>query len=409
MKRTWKRIAGGIFALGMLGSMGAISASAEETTIQLWHYYEGEVEVGLLKSICQEYCDAHEGINIDVTYVPREELTKQYTMGSMSGELADIGMVDNPEMAAYIQMGAFADITDYFNEWDEKDVWYDGPMSSCTGTDGRLYGLPQNSNCLALYYDTVIFDELGLEIPTTWDELSACCATIKEAYPDKYPLGFSAFNNEEGTFQFTPFLISAGGSFDNLAGEAGVKALTYWCDLLNNGYVSKDVINWGQGDLTTQWCAGNVVMMVNGPWNFSTIEEQAPGKEYGVCLLPKDQEYASVLGGENFVVTSACEDKDLGWDILSWICNGENMARYCEGVGKFMPRSDYAEYSDIWETNEKLMAFNEGMQYAVTRGPSPQWGEQSGYISTAIQEALTGEKTPEQALNDAQAGIDALK
>ncbi len=382
---------------------GQASAQTDnpEKTLTVWHYFADEAQQKFMDQITQEFQDAHPGVTVSCVYVPRDELTKQYTMGAVSGELPDIGMMDNPEMAAYIEMGLCADITEYYNAWDEAGHYYEGPMSSCMSGD-KVYGLPQNSNCLEMFYDAPVFEEMNLTPPTTWDELLDVCEKLKTAYPDKYPLAFSANNNEEGTFQFMPFLLSAGGSIDKLDSQESIRAISFWKELVDKGYVPRDVISWGQTEVNTQFSSGNVFMQVNGPWNISTMKDEAPDKEWKVCLLPKDKEYASVLGGENFAVTSACEDVELGWEYLSTLCNGKNTAEFCAYVGKFAPRDDGSQYSDVWDKDEALSVFNEGMQYAMPRGPHPKWNEFSGTISGAIQQVLTGEKDPETAMKDAQ-------
>mgnify|MGYP000273193676 FL=1 len=73
-------------------------------------------------------------------------------------------------------------------------------------------------------------------------------------------------------------------------------------DLVDAGSMSKEVINWTQGDVMNQFISGNIAMMVNGPWQVPTMREQAPDLNWDVTLLPKDAEYASCLGGENFGV-----------------------------------------------------------------------------------------------------------
>ena len=65
------------------------------------------------------------------TFVSREELMKQYTIGAVSGELPDIGMVDSPDMASYISLGVFEDITSYLEGWEDLEQFYAGPLSSC--------------------------------------------------------------------------------------------------------------------------------------------------------------------------------------------------------------------------------------------------------------------------------------
>lgn len=382
-------------------------ASNFSGTLDVWHYFTSDGEQSGMAKIGEEFMAANPDVTVNITYVPREELIKQYTMGAVSGELPDVGMMDNPEMAAYIEMGICADITEYFNAWEESQYFYEGPLNSCKSGD-KVYGLPHNSNCLELFYDVDAFEEAGVTPPTTWDELTAVCATLKEKFPDKYPLALSANNNEEGTFQFMPFLLSTGATIDDLASEGAIKAITLWKDYIDNGYIPKDVVSWGQTEVNTQFMSGNAIMQVNGPWNISILNADAPDKNWDVCLLPKDKEYASVLGGENFAITTGCEDLALGWAYLSTQCSGENTAEFCAAVGKFCPRSDGNEYSDVWTSDPVLGVFNEGMQYAMPRGPHPKWNEFSGAISGAIQEVLTGAKEPAQAMQDAQAKAEQI-
>ena len=61
---------------------------------------------------------------------------KQYTIGAVSGELPDIGMVDSPDMASYISLGVFADITEYLEGWSDLDQFYEGPLSCCMHAAG---------------------------------------------------------------------------------------------------------------------------------------------------------------------------------------------------------------------------------------------------------------------------------
>ena len=98
----------------------------------------------------KQYNESQSDIYIVPTFVSREELMKQYTIGAVSGELPDIGMVDSPDMASYISLGVFEDITDYLSDWPDLEQFYPGPMASAKDADGRIYGLPNNSNCLAL-------------------------------------------------------------------------------------------------------------------------------------------------------------------------------------------------------------------------------------------------------------------
>ena len=75
--------------------------------------------------------------------------------------------------------------------------------------------------------------------------------------------------------------------------EGGIKALTLAKDLVDSGAMSKECINWTQGDVMNQFISGNVAMMINGPWQIPTMQQEAPDLNWNVALIPKDAEYAS--------------------------------------------------------------------------------------------------------------------
>ncbi len=388
------------------------TASAEAIELELWHYYGTDYEYSD-GSVFQRDIDAfnasQDRIRVNYTYVSREDLLKQYTMGALSGELPDLGMVDNPDMAGFIQMGVFADITDQLTAWGQLDQFFPGPLNSCT-QNGRIYGLPHNSNCLALFYDKDLLDAAGVAVPTNWTELKDAAKKLTDPATGRYGLGISAVKNEEGCFQFMPWFISAGGKLEELNGKGCVDALTYLTDLINEGSMPKDIINWTQGDCNNQFISGGLAMQVNGPWNVATIQNLAPDKNWGVALVPKadDGVYASVLGGENFGVTTACENVDAAVEFLTYLMSKDVSANFCEAGGKFSPRADSSASKEIWTTDPVFSVFAEEMQYAMPRGPHPRWPEISTAISVAQHEAFTGVKTPQEALDTAAATVTAI-
>jgi multiple sugar transport system substrate-binding protein len=401
-----------LLALCLIFSTMMIPASAEVIQLELWHYYGTDYEYSD-GSVFQRDIDAfnasQDRIHVSYTYVAREDLLKQYTMGALSGELPDLGMVDNPDMAGFIQMGVFADITDQLNAWGQLDQFFPGPLNSCT-QNGRIYGLPHNSNCLALFYDKDMLAEAGLSVPTNWTELKEVAKKLTDPAKGRYGLGISAVKNEEGCFQFMPWFISAGGKLEDLGGKGCVDALSYLTDLINEGLMPKDVINWTQGDCNNQFISGGLAMQVNGPWNVATIKNLAPDKNWAVALVPKadDGVYASVLGGENFGVTTACENPDAAVEFLTWLMSKDVSANFCEAGGKFSPRADSSASKEIWTTDPIFSVFATEMQYAMPRGPHPRWPEISTAISVAQHEAFTGVKTPQEALNGAAETVKAI-
>jgi multiple sugar transport system substrate-binding protein len=402
-----KKVAVLFLALLMLAT--SLPALAEEPIeLELWHYFSGNDSLAFVEKM-EAFNTIQSEIKLNIQFVSRDDLLKQYTMGAVSGELPDIGMVDNPDMAAFIQMGVFADITEYLEAWGELSNFFVGPLSSAT-QDGRIYGLPQNSNCLALYYDVDMLEAAGVEVPTTWSELEAAAAALTNPETGTYGLAISAVKNEEGTFQFMPWFISAGGSLENLSGQGCVDALSFLSGLVENGYMSRDIINWTQGDANNQFIAGHAAMQVNGPWQIPSLQADAPDKNYAVALVPKADNgiYASVLGGENFGVTAACENVEAAVKVLQFLLDADVNADTCLGSGKFSPRADSMASRPEWSEDPILSVFSEAMQYAMPRGPHPRWPEISAAICVAEHEVFTGTRSVEEALTDAEAKVTEL-
>ena len=374
------------------------------TEITFWHYMSDDKEGKYVKEAVDEFNKSQDEIFVDAQYIPREELMKQYTIGVVSGELPDCGMVDNPDHNSYASMGVFEDITDVYNSWDGAN-FLDGSLNSCK-YDDKLYGIPWGNNCLGLFYNEEMLAAAGVEVPTTWSELEAACEKLTT--DSIKGLAISAIGNEEGTFQYMPWLLSSGGSVTDLTSEGSKASLTYLSNLAEKGYISKECVNWTQADAEKQFASGQAAMMINGPWQFSGLADDAPDLKYGVTKVPKSDDgvFASVLGGENVAICKGA-NVEASWTFLTYMTNKENSQKICSSIGRFSPRSD-VDVKVMFANDPKSAVFAELMPDAQSRGPSPKWPEISAAIYTAEQEVLTGQKDVDTAMADAQAKIDAL-
>jgi multiple sugar transport system substrate-binding protein len=326
----------------------------------------------------------------------------QYNVGAVSGQLPDIGMVDSPDHASYIALGVFEDITNELKKWGQLDQFYPGPLSSCTDAEGKLYGLPNNSNCLALAVNMDMLNAQGLKKPTTWDEFEEACAKLTNPSQQVYGFAMSAISTEEGTFQFIPWLYAAGGSVARLDSPESIRAMEFLGRLVQRGYMSKEAVNWTQGDAMNAFIAQKAAMAESGTWHVASDIPKIQGAftpEY--TLLPKDKKYASVIGGENFGVCSGTKYKDVCVEFLTWMETAENVARWCEMSGKLPVRKDSSTLREFWTKDPYYAVFTDGMNYAVARGPHAEWPTISRALYTAGQTVLLGEKSPADAMRAA--------
>lgn len=393
---------------GMLAGCGSSGSSDEasgsdggtETAkdVTIWYYWETEGHQVALDKVIEDYNNSQDTYEVTAKYVPFADFKKQLSIGASADELPDIAILDSPDHASYATMGIFEELTGKF----DVDSYYDGAVNSCT-LDGKLYGVPFGVNCLGLYYNEDMLNAAGCSVPTTWDELME---TAKAVTTDSVSgLAFCSVQNEEGTFNFTPWLWSTGASSYEMDSEGGIKALTFAKELIDSGVMSKECINWTQGDVMNQFIAGNVAMMVNGPWQIPTMQSEAPDLNWKVTLIPKDTEYASCLGGENYAVVKG-GNTEGALDFLEYATEEDQVKYMMDAFGYISANRTIAESQ--FEADSPYQPFVEELQYAQARGPLADWPSVSDAISLAFNEVMTGTSTPEDAAAKAQEKIDGI-
>lgn len=366
--------------------------------IEMWYYWEGENQQAAMGALIDAYNESQDNVTLTAKYIPFADFKKQLSIGATADELPDLVVLDSPDHASYAAMGVFADITDRF----DTSSYFEGPIASCT-LDGKLYGVPMGANCLALYYNEDMLAEANVEVPTTWDELKEAAVALTK--DNVSGLLFCSRQNEEGTFNFMPWVWSTGATSFEINTENGIKALTFVKDLVDSGAMSKEVINWTQGDVMNQFISGNAAMMINGPWQVPVMRQEAPDLNWNVTLIPKDAQNASALGGENYAVVAGGNEA-AALDFLTFATQEEQIRALMDGFGYIAPRSDIADGQ--FADDPIMEVFVEQMQYAQARGPHEEWPSISDAISLAFNEVITGTSSPEDAAATAQATIDSI-
>ena len=385
---------------------GASSGGGSKVTLTLWDYFEGVNSQRGVKNLVNSFNSSQNEVTVKSVFTPRDEMDKQLSIGLVSNKLPDLVLIDNPDYASRISMGLLADVTDNFNKdlVDKLSQFYPGPLATCKA-GGKYYGVPFGSNDLGLFYNKDMFKQAGIAAaPATWDEMTKDCQTLSKN--GVYGIAVSAIKNDEGSFQFFPWLYAAGTTYKTVNSAGGVKALGLMQNYVGKGYLSKESINWTQADAEKQFATGKAAMMLNGPWNIETVQTDAPKVHFGIAQIPKDTQYASVIGGENLGIIKG-HNEAAGWKFLKYTC--DNSLVYIDDMGYIPPRKDLAA-KDTKLNTEYMKPFVDILSYAAPRGPEANWPKVSAALYTAEQEVMLNQKTPADAAKEAQAAIDsALK
>ncbi|UUU31838.1 sugar ABC transporter substrate-binding protein [Streptomyces sp. CA-210063] len=401
-RRGFLRAAGaGAAGLGLGSALAGCGSDKQSGTVTLtwWDYFTLDNFQAAFTRLIKDIEAQVPGVRIERRTFPFADLERQITLGAVSGDLPDIAIVDNVSMNTLAGSGLLADLTERVEDWGQADQYYKGPWDGCQ-VDGKSLGIPNNSNCLALYYNTRMLDSAGVKPPTTWDQLADAAQRLTSG--ERFGLAMSAIRTEEGVFQFLPFLWQAGGDLDTFATD-GATALAFLDDLVAKGSLSEQCVGWTQQDVNTRFVNGRAAMQINGPWQLPTIKKT--DVEFGVVALPRDKEAATCLGGENWVVMASSDHQDKAWQVLEYTQRPSVLVPFLVGLGNLPARKDLAD-TGTWASDPALRLFLSQLPVARPRQYGPGYADAAQAVAEAEQSVLTGTSSPSAVARSAAPKID---
>ncbi len=344
-------------------------------------------------------CAVEVGVDIKANHVAGSGHMKTVLQQMSSRTLPDVLMLDNSDVQQIAASGALSDLGDY----GITGEGFPEVIVDAGSYDGAYYGIAPVVNAVGLIYNEDLLAEAGITPPTTWDELRAAAETLTT--DGRYGIAFSGAASLEGAVHYLPFLWSNGGTEDDLTSPEAVEALEFMTSLVQGGSASASVVNWSQNDVNDQFIAGNAAMMINGPWNMPKLDA-AENLSYGVVQVPVPEAgdtSIAALGGETFTVpvTKDAERMKKAGEFVACITSDENQLTMGLGRGAIPSSSTAAQQA---AAQVPLIAgFVDPVANARPRTGllGEDWPAAQTAIYTAVQSALTGQLSPEEALNQA--------
>lgn len=389
-------------ALNACGASGGATTTNGPITLTTWDYYTA-AGVPILLQRFADFTKLHPNIKFQRSYIPYADMNQKVLQAAAAGTLPDILLIDSLANPTYSSSGLLVDLTDRIQAWGQIDQYFPGILQS-SSWQGKHYGLPNNSNCLGLYYNADMLDKAGVQPPTTWEELRS--AAKKLTGNGAYGFATAGVQTMEGTFEFLPFLREAGADWDTLDSPAAVEALQFLVDLIQDGSLSKEVVTWSQSDSIGQFLSGTAAMVQNGTWQLPQLTEKATFK-WGVVATPKHKTSATSLGGENWTISRTSKNVDAAWEFIKFTQDPKNYTPYLVATGSVPGRKDSAQ-DPVWQKDPNLMVFVNEMPFARTVGGGPNANKISDAFAPALQAALTGQMSPAAALKQAAANVKPL-
>lgn len=399
--------------LGTTLGTTAVSA-ADETSVSLWTWSP-------ITRTAEKMIDAFEKANPDITidytnYNYNPEYLQALSAASASDNLADIVGLQ-PGSLTQTYSDYLIDLSDYAKaEWgDDWTSVYDNvtqsqlQLGNKDGDDGH-YILPIETQDIYVEYNKTLFEQLGLKVPTTYDELVEVSKTLRD---NGYAPLF--FGGADGWQHVNLLLMCTSQISDTLFDECqnGEKAWT--CDemkqamtnykkLFDDGVMQDGSLSsTSYSDGTTLFLAGQAGMMLLGSWwaqeyTSEDVSDAVANWDYDYFYLPALEEGLSdskAIGGVDFGygITKNCENPDLAWKALASFATGEGAQEIANDM------NNHLSYPNI-EPDTSAMVERDGLQNVVD-----EFNRSGKDIAAGLVNQRIAEPTIETAIQEAMQGL----
>ncbi|GGH31750.1 ABC transporter substrate-binding protein [Alsobacter metallidurans] len=408
----------------------AITAGAAQAKTQVMFYYPIQVG-GPLTQVIDGYVAKFKAANPDIEVQPVysgnyiDTTTKSLT-AAKSGKPPTVAVLLATDIFTLIDEDVVQPIDDFAKTPEDK-AWIAGFMPAflkSAQVDGHLWAAPFQRSTAVLYYNKKAFAEAGLDPhkpPTTWDDMvKAGKAVLKKDDAGKTTRWGVGIPGNVGSAQWLFGALAAqnGARLMNDAGTEAyltdpkvVEALQFWVDLSKvHGIHPPGIQEWGT--TPADFLEQRIAMVWTTTGNLTNIGKNATF-DFGLAPYPGKVSPASVLGGGNLYIFSGAPqaEKEAGFKFIKFLTSDETLADWAIQTGYVAPRDGAWEQPSLKAYVAKTPAAEVAKKQIAVSVPEFSTHENNRTtkaLNDALAAALTGAKTPAQALADGQAEIDRI-
>lgn len=413
-------IASGALGVALAGCGGSSSSDGSGTstgtgTFVIWDYESDDSAMGQAWAKAVEiFKEKHPGVTVKQESQTFEQLQKNAKIVLTGNDVPDIMEYNkgNSTSGQLASQGLLEPLTEQATSrgWDktlstslQTTARYteDGLMG-----DGDWYGVPNYGEYVFVYYNKDMFDEAGLSVPTTLDELEAVCDAF--VANGQIPFAESGSEYPMGQLWYQLVLAHADRSFvdayelfktdvDWTADpvKAGTDQLVDW---IKKGYIAKDAAGLTAEDAGASFIAGKFPMFFSGSWWFGRLVAEMTDKNWDQFLFPGSKLTVG-SSGNLWVVPSKAQNKELAYDFIDITLSKEVQDILGQKGG--LPVAGDA--STITDEKTKTLTENfatiledDGLAYY------PDWPVAGFYdqLNSGMQSLINGSKSADEVLSD---------
>ena len=348
-------------AFAAMASLVTSSAYAQQRDLVINYDDLNPAPKAAFETIVEDFKAANPDINV-VTNIQDREAYKTAIRNFLTADAPDVASwYAGNRMRPFVDAGLFMDVSDV---WEENNL--SEPLAATKPSmtvDGKQYGVPYTNYQWGIYYRQDIFEDLGIEVPETFDELLEASATLKENGITPFTIGTKFLWTAAGVFDYLN-LRTNGYEFHNQLTAGEVKytddrvreVFENWKKLVEPGYFVENHASMSWQDALAPFVNGEAAMYVMG--NFAV----APMREAGLTddqigyfpfpTINPDVERAEEAPTDTFHIPSNAKNVEDAKKFLAYIAQPDVQTKWNEALGQLPINSE----ASVNEEDEFLKA-----------------------------------------------------
>lgn len=322
-------------AAAMTASMATPVLADDNVTITFLHKYCQPEQAPVFEKIVELYEEEHPNVTIKIETTTDNEIKSKLKLALGSGDIPDVYQTWAGEYTEkFIRAGAALDLTSYMEEDTEWKDSFIPAAYSMFSYEGGQYAVPTRFDAEMFIYKKSVFEEYGLEVPETWDELLTICETLKENGVTPFILGDGLSWDAPHWYgalwqRFVPEDVLEQGDFNiksvEITDPGYVTALSYFTDLLDKGYFNDNINSMEHNMALETFYAGQGAMAFVEVLEFNDVNKGLDG-DFGFFAMPTiNDENAKgnqnkIFGApEGIIVNPNSENVDVAVDFVKFL------------------------------------------------------------------------------------------
>lgn len=397
------------------------ATTVETVEIDFWHHYPSGEGAELMTALINEFMEENPHIKVNELGLGLGEQGEKLVPALAAGTAPDIMVYDLSTVKERAMKGQTMSLNEFVEAANlDMSVFFPDTVEACT-YEGELYGLPFITDTRVLFYNKDHFRAAGLDpevAPKSWDELLEYAEKLTILGDDGKATQVGMSLN---VFEIAPWTMgwSFGANIWNEDGTPNVNsaemqsALEYVLKLQETvGLDNYNALNEAAGSTGVHaFVNGTISMCVQFNGFYNTIETYNPDMDFGVALIPSHDgvnDHASWGAGYSLEFCYKGDDAraQAAFELGKFLCSDEVASRFILTTSDFVCNMNAYQHPDV-QADPVWQCFLESgkvtkMHYFCPALPTWHWGT----LLPEWQAATIGNKTPEQALADAQKNIE---